>query len=191
MIRTAVRALWGDAMWKTARLCWSVVAFLVVACVLAAGPAGAQDSTSAPLATQLAELMANADLDALAGKDSTGEDRFVAALAFPGQLLVVSARYEVPIYVEDKIAKGEYREVYIDLNAASIGGTKVLVTDAGANGLRAMADTVDMFDGGSGVVRFDGDWARQGMQEAEYTKTFSAADQQYTRMLNALIAQAR
>ena len=177
-------------MWKTAR-CWSVVVFLVVACVLAAGPAGAQDSTSAPLAAQLTELMANADLDALAGKDSTGEDRFVAALAFPGQLLVVSARYEVPIYVEDKIAKGEYREVYIDLNAASIGGTKVLVTDAGANGLRAMADTVDMFDAGSGIVRFDGDWAAQGMQEAEYTETFSAADQQYTRMLNALIAQAR
>ena len=114
---------------------------------------------------QLAELMANADLDALAGKDSTGEDRFVAALAFPGQLLVVSARYEVPIYVEDKIAKGEYREVYIDLNAASIGGTKVLVTDAGANGLRAMADTVDMFDAGSGIVRFDGDWAAQGCRK--------------------------
>ena len=55
--------------------------------------------------------MTNAELDALAGRDPTGEDRFVAALAFPGQLLVVSARYEVPIYVEDKIAKGEYREV--------------------------------------------------------------------------------
>ena len=164
---------------------------LVSVCVLAAGPAGAQDSTSAPLAAELAELMTNAELDALAGKDSTGEGRFVAALAFPGQLLVVSARYEVPIYVEDKIAKGEYREVYIDLNAASIGGTKVLVTDVGANGLHADDDTVDMFEDGSGVVRFDGDWGAQGMQEAEYMKTFSEADQHYTRMLKALIAQAR
>ena len=174
-------------MWKTARLRWFVAALLLLAYVLAAGPAGAQDSTSAALAAQLAELMTNAELDALAGTDSTGEDRFVAALVFPGQLLVVSARYEVPIYVEDKIAKGEYREVYIDLNAASIGGTKVLVTDAGANGLHA-AD--DMFDGGSGIVRFDGDWGAQGMQEAEYMKAFSEAEQQYTRMLKALIAHA-
>ena len=177
-------------MSKTARLRWCVTALLVFACVLAAGPVGAQDSTSAPLAAQLAELMADAELDALAGKDSTGEDRFVAALAFPGQLLVVSARYEVPIYIEDKIAKGEYREVYLDLNAASIGGTKVLVTDAGANGLHAADDAVDMFDGGSGIVRFDGDWGAQGMQEAEYMKAFSEADQQYTRMLKALIAHA-
>ena len=177
-------------MWKTARLRWFVAALLVLAYVLAAGPAGAQDSTSAALAAQLAELMTNAELDALAGTDSTGEDRFVAALVFPGQLLVVSARYEVPIYVEDKIAKGEYREVYIDLNAASIGGTKVLVTDAGANGLHAADDAVDMFDGGSGVVRFDGDWGAQGMQEAEYMKAFSEAEQQCTRMLKALIAHA-
>ena len=177
-------------MWKTARLRWFVAALLVLAYVLAAGPAGAQDSTLAALAAQLAELMTNAELDALAGTDSTGEDRFVAALVFPGQLLVVSARYEVPIYVEDKIAKGEYREVYIDLNAASIGGTKVLVTDAGANGLHAADDAVDMFDGGSGIVRFDGDWGAQGMQEAEYMKAFSEAEQQYTRMLKALIAHA-
>ena len=174
-------------MRKTARLRWSVAALLVLAYVLAAEPAGAQNSTSAPLAAQLAKLMANAELGALAGKDSTGEDRFVAALTFQGQLLVVSARYEVPIYVEDKIANGEYREVYIDLNAASIGGTKVLVVDVGANGLRT---TADMFDGGSGVVRFDGDWGAQGLQEAEYMKAFSEADQQYTRMLKALIAHA-
>ena len=178
-------------MSKTALLCWPVAALLVFAFVLEAGPAGAQDSTSAPLAAELAELMTNAELDALAGKDSTGEGRFVAVLAYPGLLLVVSARYEVPIYVEDKIAKGEYREVYIDLNAASISGTKVLVTDSGANGLHADDDTVDMFDGGSGIVRFDGEWGAQGMQEAEYMKTFSEADQYYTRMLKALIAQAR
>ena len=150
-----------------------------------------QESASAPMAAQLAELMANAELDSVAGKDSIDEDRFVAALAFPGQLLVVSARYEVPIYVEEKIASGQFREVYIDLNAASIAGTKVLVTDAGANGLNADDDSVDMFDGISGLMRFDGDWGAQGIQEADYMKAFSEADQQYARMLRALIAQAR
>lgn len=178
-------------MSRTAPPRWSTATMLVAALVLTAGPAVAQDSASAPLAAQLAELMANADLDAVAGKDSTDEDRFVAALAFPGQLLVVSARYEVPIYVEEKIASRQFREVYIDLNAASIAGTKVLVTDAGANGLVADDDSVDMFDGGSGVMRFDGDWGAQGIQEADYMKAFSEADQQYERMLRALIAQAR
>ena len=65
----------------------------------------------------------------------------------------------------------------------------MLVTDAGANGLHEDAAAVDMFDGTSGIVRFDGDWGGQGMQEAEYMKAFSEVDQQYTRMLKALIAQ--
>ena len=178
-------------MSRTELQCSSVAALLVAVLVLVSGPAMAQESASAPLAVQLAELMANAELDSVAGRDSAGEDRFVAALAFPGQLLVVSARYEVPIYVEEKIASGQFREVYIDLNAASIAGTKVLVTDAGANGLVADDDSVDMFDAGSLVIRFDGDWGAQGMEEADYLQAFSDADQQYVRMLRVLIAEAR
>ena len=140
----------------------------------AGGPALAQES--AGLATELAELLSAAGLEAIAAKDTEGTDRFVAALAFPGQLLVVSARYEVPMYVEAKIVKAQYREVYIDLNAASIAETKVLITDLGADGLSAEGDAVDMLDTGSGPSKFDGD---------------PAADAQYSRMLRALIAQAR
>ena len=140
----------------------------------AGGPALAQES--AGLATELAELLSAAGLEAIAAKDTEGTDRFVAALAFPGQLLVVSARYEVPMYVEAKIVKAQYREVYIDLNAASIAETKVLITDVGADGLSAEGDAVDMLDTGSGPSKFDGD---------------PAADAQYSRMLRALIAQAR
>ena len=178
-------------MVRTAVFRWSVAGLLVGACVLLAGPARAQDSASAPLAVQLAELMSNSQLEAVAGKDSADADRFVAALAFPGQLLVVSARYEVPVYVEDKIANGQFRDVYIDLNAASIAGTKILVTDAGANGLLARDDTVDMFDGGSGAFQFDGDWGAKRMSEEDYMKIHSDADTQYARMLEALIAQTR
>ena len=88
----------------------------------------------------------------------------------------MSARYEVPLYVERKIAAGEYREVYIDLNAASIPQTKVLITDAGADGLMGGDDSADMVDTGSGPARFDGD---------------AEAEAQYARMLRALIAEAR
>ena len=135
--------------------------------------------------------MMEGQLEAVAGKDSIDADRFVAALAFPGQLLVVSARYEVPIYVEEKIAAGQFRDVYIDLNAASIAGTKVLITDAGANGLRAEDDKVDMFDGGSGMLRLDGNPGGQNMSDAQYQSTVADADEQYTRMLRVLIAEAR
>ena len=150
----------------------AVCALAVV--VGAGGPALAQES--AGLATELAELLSAAGLEAIAAKDTEGTDRFVAALAFPGQLLVVSARYEVPMYVEAKIVRAQYREVYIDLNAASIAETKVLITDVGADGLSAEGDAVDILDTGSGPSKFDGD---------------PAADAQYSRMLRALIAQAR
>ena len=93
------------------------------------------------MAAELAELLTAAGLGAIAARDTADEDRFVAALSFPGSLLVVSARYEVPIYVEQKIADAEYREVYIDLNAASIPQTKVLITDTGADGLSSGEDS--------------------------------------------------
>lgn len=131
---------------------------------------------SAALAEELAQLLNGAQLDAIAAKDSEGTDRYVAALAFPGQLIVVSARYEVPMYIEAKISNGEYREAYLDLNGASIPDTKVLITDVGADGLMSGDDTADMVDTGSGPALFDGD---------------ADAEMQYVRMLNALIAEAR
>jgi len=153
------------------------VAVVVALAVFAvAGQARAQESESAPLAAELAELLSAAELGAIAARDTADEDRFVAALSFPGSLLVVSARYEVPLYVEQKIADGEYREVYIDLNAASIPQTKVLITDTGADGLSSGDDSADMVDTGSGPARYDGD---------------ADADAQYARMLRALIAEAR
>ena len=131
---------------------------------------------SAALAEELAQLLSGAQLDAIAAKDSEGTDRYVAALAFPGQLIVVSARYEVPMYIEAKISNGEYREAYLDLNGASIPDTKVLITDVGADGLMSGDETADMVDTGSGPALFDGD---------------ADAEVQYVRMLNALISEAR
>ena len=152
------------------------LAAVALAAVALAAPAQAQESESAPLAAELSELLSAAGMGAIAAQDTVDEDRFVAALSFPGSLLVVSARYEVPLYVEQKIADGEYREVYIDLNAASIPQTKVLITDTGADGLSSGGDSADMVDTGSGPARYDGD---------------ADADAQYSRMLRALIAEAR
>jgi hypothetical protein len=176
--------------------------WVLVGCVVSAGiapvvvaaqdpVATAQEPASASLAAELASLMESGQLEAFASRDTVDDDRFVAALAFPGQLLVVSARYEVPIYVEEKIANGQYRDVYIDLNAASIVGTKILITDAGANGLRGVDSSVDMFDEGGNVLRLDGNGSGEQMSIDEYQSAVAAADDQYARMLRALIAEAR
>jgi hypothetical protein len=156
----------------------------------ASGPAGAQTSMSAPLAAELAEVLAAANLGAMAARDGTS-DRFMAALAFPGQLLVVSARYEAPVYVVRKIGAQQFRDVYIDLNAASIPATKILVTDVGADGLAADGRSVDVYDNGSQVLRFDGNPGGQSMSQEAYDEAFAEADEQYSRMLEALLAQAR
>ena len=165
----------------------SVFMFSLFACVVFfIGSAGAQESQSAPLATELSEVMAAGQLDAIAAKDASDEGRYVAALAFPGQLLVVSARYEVPLYVDEKIENRQFRDVYIDLNTASIAGTKVLVTDIGANGLLANDAGVDTYDDGSGVLRLDGTGTG-----VDYDGAVADADREYARLLRALIDQAR
>ena len=171
-----------------------LVAALVGVLIHVAMPAAAQTSKSSSLAQELSQLMSSHKLDSVAAKSAAGEDRFVAALFFPGQLLVVSARYEVPMYVERKLENEQYREVYIDLNAASIAGSKVLVTDGGANGLMATRIenvAFDIWDNGTKMVRFDGQWRDQQMSEEDYLKVFAESDAQYAEMLEALIGELK
>ncbi|MEE2613127.1 MAG: hypothetical protein VX975_04820 [Acidobacteriota bacterium] len=156
--------------------------------LIAGGTAAAQGSASGPLAQQLVAALDGAQLDSIAAKDTEGDDRYVAALFFPGQLLVVSARYEVPLYADEKIAIGNYRDLYIDLNTAFIAGTKILITDGGADGLRD-DDPADSVDTGGRLVRFGGDWVGQQLSQAEYTTVFNEADAGYARMLRALLAE--
>lgn len=182
-------AMGGEVM-RSAFSGRGLLAAVIVVLLVASGQVGAQDSMSAPLAAELAEVLAAANLGAMAARDGDS-DRFMAALAFPGQLLVVSARYEAPVYVVEKIGAQQYRDVYIDLNAASIANTKILVTDVGADGLAADGGTVDVYDDGSRMLRFDGNPGGQGLSRDAYDEAFAEADEQYSRMLQALLAQAR
>ena len=163
-------------------------------CTLAPDVGLAQESRSAPLAQQLVELMEQAQLQSVAAKDPADADRFVAALFFPGQLLVMSARYEVPIYLEQKLADKQYQEIYIDLNSASIPESRVFITDSSANGLEAQQTSdsrFDSYDGSGRQVRFNGDWANQQMSQDDYMKIFTTADNEYARMLRVLLAGIR
>ena len=133
-------------------------------------------------------------LDSLAAKVAA-PDQFVAALYFPGsQLLVVGAKYYVPERMDFSIGEKKYRDVYIDLNSASVPKTKIFISDLGADGLQAKkkgnqpSDTVDM--GGKTYV-LDGDWKKAKISEGEYMKTFQDGEAEYIKMLEALVAQAK
>ena len=163
-------------------------------CTLAPDVGLAQESRSAPLAQQLVERMEQTESQSIAAKDPADADRFVAALFFPGQLLVMSARYEVPVYLEEKLEDKQYQEVYIDLNSASMPESRVFVTDSSANGLEAVRildNPFDSYDGSGRQVRFDGDWEAQQMTEEDYIKFFTTADGEYARMLRALLTEIR
>ncbi len=175
------------------RLVLLAVAGMVM--VSMAGPAFAQESKSVALVKELAAAMDAAKLDAIAAKDPASEDTYYAALYFPGsQLLAVSARYEVPVLLDQRIEKQEFREVYTDLNSACMPGTRVLVMDIGADGLKPRKEDnhFDSYDTGSRSYAFDGEWKDQKLaSEAEYGKVFAEADALYAKILTALINQAK
>jgi hypothetical protein len=181
-MRTAVRRL-------------VLVAVAGVVTISAAGSAFAQEPKSIALVKELASAMEAAKLDAVAAKDPASKDTYFAALYFPGsQLLAVSARYEVPQLLDERIDKREFREVYTDLNSACMQGTKYLVMDIGADGLKPRKEDnrFDTCDTGAKSFMFDGDWKAQKLaSEADYDKAFVEADAQYARILTALIVQAR
>ncbi len=150
----------------------------------------AQDSHSAAFARELAALLQERKLDSIAAKSPAAADQFVAALYFPGQLLVVSARHSAPPILTEKIARSEFRDVYIDLNAASIQESKVLITDLGADGLKARREPNQPFDTqdkSAKSFRFDGNWREDKMSEQDYMKTFTEADDNYAAALQVLI----
>ncbi|MBI3048620.1 MAG: hypothetical protein HYY76_09970 [Acidobacteria bacterium] len=167
---------------------------LVFAFVLLLVPvlAGAQESKSGGLAAELATLLDSMKLDSIAAK--VQGDEYVGALYFPGsQLLVVRARYSVPERMDEQLAKKNYRDVYIDLNSASVPASKVLISDLGANGLypRRRENQFDTADIGGRSYTFDGDWDKAKLSEQEYMKAFQATEAEYVKMLEALLVQLK
>jgi hypothetical protein len=155
----------------------------------------AQESKSAPLAKQLAAALDAAKLDSIAAKDPSAPDVFFAALYFPGvQLLVVSGKYSVPQLLTERLMKKEYRDTYLDLNGASVPATKLFLEDPGADGVKARREEnqpFDTYEADGKRLMFDGDWKKQKVSEQDYMKAFSAADERYSQILTALIAQLK
>ena len=157
--------------------------------LLAPTVASAQESKSAAVAIEFVKALDAMKIDSYAVK-GTSPNEYVAALYFPGtQLLVVSAKFDSPSRADSLLQMKNYRDLYIELNSASLPQTKVFVADLSANGLKprkdgSLYDTVDI---GGKSYNFDGDWKKAKITEDDYTKAYSTTDEQYFQMIQALL----
>ena len=170
----------------------AVFSMALCACVALPVTAAAQESKSAPLAKQLAQVLDQAKLESIAAADpATGA--FVAALYIPGtQLLVVAGKFDAPSIGTERISRKEYKDLYMDLQGAAKAGTRVFAQDVSADGLSFKGNdgAVDAWEQANKTLAFDG-WKKAKMSEEDYTKAYSQADEHYARILTLLIAQAK
>jgi hypothetical protein len=158
------------------------------------GPAAGQEPKSAPLARQLADLLAADKLDSVATKDPGNPNVFFGVLRIGAvQLLAISAEYTAPLLLDQRLAKHEYRDIYIELNSAGTPASKVFIEDMTIDGLRARPDNAppDAYEAMGKRTVFDGEWGQQKLSEQEYQKIYAAAEERYAQMLMALLAQLK
>ena len=178
---------------QAARIARSLAAAVLLTS-LAISPSEAQESESVGLAKELTNLLQQHKLDSVAARHPEEPDQFIAALYFPGQLLLVSARTTAPAVLNEKLIRREFRDVYIDLNSASIPDSRVMISDGGADGLRPRREPNEPFDthdAGGKSVRFDGNWREDRMSEKDYMAAFSEANELYVDALTALVNELK
>ena len=141
-------------------------------------------------ARELAHRLQNAALQAFAAADPKRPGAFVAVLYVPEQLLVVEAYHPATAALEGRIAAGQYREAYLDLQGTPTPQGRFFVLDANANGLLTAVpgrQSVDMLDdGGQPSLLLNGDPEGQGITAAEYDARIRAADSKYSELLKLL-----
>ena len=163
-------------------------------CVTFASGAAAQEPKSAAPAKELAQLLAAKKLDSIAARMPNSLEEFAGALAFPGSLMVVWAKTTAPSVVNEKLMRKDYKEVYLDLNAASVVESRHFVTDLGPDGIRVKPDgkgPSDSVDVANKSLRFDGNWREDKMSEADYMKAHAEADAAYAKAVQALIDEIK
>ncbi|HUP38758.1 MAG TPA: hypothetical protein VM115_01455 [Vicinamibacterales bacterium] len=155
--------------------------------------AAAQVSKSAAVAKELIQVMDAKKLDSIAAK-GTGDGHYVAALYFPNvQLLVISGQYSAPALMDPRLAAKQYRDTYMELSGTVTPDSKIFVQDMGEPGLtpKKQENMYDTWTRAGKAVMFDGDNDKQKISDAEYAKQFAAADEEYAKILGALLAEAK
>jgi len=187
---------------------WSVLTFGTLVAVLGvamagplAGQAGLPLTKSGSQAKELLSLLQAKKLEAFAVADPSQPGRFVAVYGIPGvQLLVVTASYERPTDIEYRIYQKDYSGAYADLKSGTLAKDRTFIEDMSGDGLQAappknqIGDAVTM---GADKRVFDGDFAdpkkknQKKISQEDYMKSYSSADETYTRLLGALLEQLK
>lgn len=182
-------------MFRAFRLPLTLAALVAVAAGTIAVPAAAQDPApkSAALAKELAALLAKQKRDAIAARDPIEKDRFIAAMVYPGQMMVITGKYTVPVLLDEKISFGKFMDVYVELNGAAVPSSKIFIEDQFADGLlyNRKQTPFDSVVFGDKTMLFDGDHRKAKMSKEDYAKAFSDADAQYSKLLELLLAQLK
>jgi hypothetical protein len=165
---------------------------IAVGAVSAAAVLAGADVLSVDPAARLTALLDQRKLDAFAAADPETPGRFAATLYFPGvQMLTVAGMYSAPQLLQDLIAAGNYRQVYVDLSTAAAREGRFFVEDFGMPGIRLMREDDQRFDrvwrNTTLGVTYDGNWKTQKLPEGDYRKRFAADDADYARVLSLLI----
>ena len=171
-----------------------VATVMALAGVCLAAPAAAQVAKSSAVAKDLAAALDAKKLDSVAARIPGQEGRYAAVLYFPGvQLLVIAGKYPAPTLMDPRIGQKQYRDVYTELSGTVAKESKIFVLDMGAPGLsqRKVDGYFDTWTQADKQVVFDGDWDAQKISEADYNKHFADADTEYTKILEALLAEAK
>jgi len=167
---------------------------LAALCPAMRAEAQAQTSKSQTAAKDLTAALDAKKLDAIAAKIPGDTDRYAAALYFPGvQLLVIAGKYPQPTLMDPRIGQKQYRDIYTELSGTVAKDSKIFVQDMGAPGLtpKKTDSFFDTYTRADKQVVFDGNWDAQKMSEADYNKLFADADSEYTKILEALLAEAK
>jgi hypothetical protein len=173
---------------------WCSVSIAGLLAVSLTSDASAQTSKSAAVAKELVQVMEAKKLDSIAAKLPAGEGAYAAALYFPNvQLLVISGHYSAPQLMDPRLTAKQYRDTYMELSGTVTPDTKVFVQDMGEPGLtpKKQDNLYDTWTRAGKVVMFDGENDKQKISDAEYAKAFAAADEEYARILSALLAEAK
>jgi hypothetical protein len=170
---------------------WGIAA----SCLALAAPVAAQQSESMTVAKELGALLDQKKLDSIAARLPGDENRFVAALYYPNtQLLVISAKYSVPVLLQEHIWGKRYRDVYTALHSGGTVEGKFFVYDNAANGLPpagAEGQSDIVYENGVQRVMLNGDWKAQKLSKEEYQQRIDAADPRYAKLLAALVAELK
>jgi hypothetical protein len=151
------------------------------------------ENTASPgLARSVIRLLQSTPLTAFAAPDPEQRGRFVAALYVPEQLLVVVAAHPDVPAIEARIAAGQYRDVYLDLQGSPSPQGRFFVVDADADGLLASPPDdggVDVvYDGSAQPLLLNGALGPHRRNAGAYDAAVAAAETRYSHALGVLHA---